>query len=54
VIPLGFCALMKATQGLQAQHIWTAIVLGHVTRCSLSIARFRLQRWRTITVELTQ
>jgi len=54
VIPLGFCALMKATYGLEAQHIWTAIVLGHVTRCSLSIARFRLQRWRTITVELTQ
>ena len=54
VIPLGFCALMKATRGLEAQHIWTAIVLGHVTRCSLSIARFRLQKWRTITVELTR
>jgi putative MATE family efflux protein len=53
VIPLGFCVLMKSTQGLEAHHIWTAIVLGHVTRCSLSIARFRLQRWRTITVELT-
>ncbi|HEX5071484.1 MAG TPA: MATE family efflux transporter [Vicinamibacterales bacterium] len=54
VVPLGFCALMKATQGLEAHHIWTAIVLGHVTRCSLSIARFRLQKWRTITVELSR
>jgi len=54
VVPLGFCAFMKATRGLEASHIWTAIVLGHVTRCSLSIARFRLQKWRTITVELTR
>jgi putative MATE family efflux protein len=54
VIPLGFCAIMQATRGLQASHIWTAIVLGHMTRCGLSIARFRLQKWRTITVELTR
>jgi len=54
VIPLGFCAIMQATRGLQASHIWTAIVLGHMTRCTLSIARFRLQKWRTITVELTR
>jgi putative MATE family efflux protein len=54
VIPLGFCAIMQATRGLEASHIWTAIVLGHVTRCTLSIARFRLQKWRTITVELTR
>jgi len=45
---------MKATRGLEAEHIWTAIVLGHVTRCSLSIARFRLQKWRTITVDLAR
>jgi len=54
VVPLGFCAIMQATRGLQASHIWTAIVLGHMTRCTLSIARFRLQKWRTITVELTR
>ena len=54
VVPLGFCAIMQATRGLQAGHIWTAIVLGHMTRCALSITVFRLQRWRTIRVELTQ
>jgi putative MATE family efflux protein len=53
VVPLGFCAVMQ-TRGLQASHIWTAIVLGHMTRCALSVARFRLQKWRTITVELTR
>ena len=43
---------MKATRGLEAGHIWTAIVLGHMTRCTLSILVFRLQRWRQITVDL--
>ena len=52
VVPIGFCAIMKATQGLEAWHIWTAIVLGHMTRCTLSIVVFRLQRWRQITVDL--
>ena len=53
VVPLGFCAVMQASRGLVAWHIWTAIVLGHMTRCALSIGRFRLQRWRSITVDLT-
>jgi Na+-driven multidrug efflux pump len=50
VIPLGLCAIMQATVGLQAHHIWTAIVLGHMTRAGLSVARFRMERWRTIDV----
>ena len=32
--------------------IWMAIVLGHVTRCVLSVARFRQQKWRTIAVDI--
>ena len=54
VIPLGFCALMKATNGLEASHIWTAIVFGHITRATLSIARFRMQRWRDIRVDIVR
>jgi Na+-driven multidrug efflux pump len=53
-VPLGICAIMRATRGLEASHIWTAIVLGHITRCGLSVGRFRLQKWRTIRVELTR
>jgi putative MATE family efflux protein len=50
VLPLGLCSVLQATVGLEAWHIWTAIVLGHITRCGLSIGVFRLQRWRTISV----
>jgi putative MATE family efflux protein len=54
VVPLGLCAIMKATVGLQATHIWIAIVLGHMTRCALSVGIFRMQKWRAITVDLTR
>jgi putative MATE family efflux protein len=54
VVPLGLCAFAQATWGLQSYHIWTAIVLGHMTRCALSITIFRREKWRAITVELTQ
>jgi putative MATE family efflux protein len=52
VVPLGLCAVLQATRGLTANGIWTAIVLGHVTRCALSIGRFRLQKWRGIRVAM--
>jgi len=54
VVPLGLCAIMKGTVGLQATHIWIAIVLGHMTRCALSVGIFRMQKWRAITVDLTR
>ncbi len=50
VIPVGLCSLLAATVGLQAWHIWTAIVLGHFTRMTLSVWRFGHGHWRTITV----
>ena len=43
---------LQATRGLTAGGIWTAIVLGHMTRCALSVARFRLQKWRAIQVAM--
>ena len=52
VLPLGLCALLQATTGLEAVHIWMAILLGHVTRCVLSVARFRQEKWRGITVDI--
>jgi putative MATE family efflux protein len=52
VVPLGLCAAFDATTGLQATHIWTAILIGHITRATLSIARFRQQKWRNIEVDI--
>lgn len=52
IVPLGVCAILQATRGLTASGIWTAIVLGHMTRCALSIARFRLEKWRGIQVKI--
>ena len=52
VVPLGLCALFQATRGLRATDIWTAILLGHITRCALSVLRFRQGKWRTIKVEM--
>jgi putative MATE family efflux protein len=52
VIPLGLCTIFEATVGLESGYIWLAILAGHVTRCGLSVARFRQQKWRGITVDL--
>jgi putative MATE family efflux protein len=53
IIPLGVCTLMQASVGgLQPFHIWGAIVLGHITRCVLSVTRFRQQKWRNIRVDI--
>lgn len=51
-VPLGLCALLQATHGLRASDIWMAIVLGHVTRCALSVLRFRQGRWRAIRLDV--
>ncbi|MYA11515.1 MAG: hypothetical protein F4Z32_08625, partial [Gemmatimonadetes bacterium] len=49
-LPLAICWVMQATVGLQAHHIWLAILLGHVTRSVLSVGRFRQGHWRRIEV----
>ncbi len=53
VVPLGICLVLQASGRLTAGGIWTAIVLGHMTRCALSVGRFRLQRWRGIAVAIS-
>jgi hypothetical protein len=32
--------------------IWIAILIGHMTRCALSVMRFNQGKWRGITVDL--
>jgi putative MATE family efflux protein len=49
-VPIGMCLMIQATRRLQPSDIWLAIVLGHFTRCVLTVARFRQGKWRTISV----
>jgi putative MATE family efflux protein len=52
VIPLGLCTIFQALYGLDPFHIWTAIVIGHATRATLSVLRFRQGKWRGIAVDI--
>ena len=51
-LPLGICFTLQQTGSLQASGIWMAILVGHFTRCVLSVARFQQGRWRHIAVDL--
>jgi putative MATE family efflux protein len=51
-IPLGLCTIIDSMGALHASDIWLAIVLGHMTRCVLSVLRFRQGKWRGLRVEL--
>ena len=52
IVPLGICAVLQATTGLESHDIWLAIVVGHMTRCALSVIRFRQGKWRDIAVDI--
>ena len=52
VVPLGICAVIKETGTLEPMHIWIAILIGHATRCALSVLRFNQGKWRTIAVDV--
>ncbi|HUF12592.1 MAG TPA: MATE family efflux transporter [Longimicrobiales bacterium] len=52
VIPLGICFFIQATSSLDPIDIWLAILAGHMTRCALSVVRFRQGEWRKIIVEI--
>jgi len=51
VLPLGICFIVQRVSTLQPIHIWIAILIGHATRCALSVIRFDQGKWRTIRVE---
>jgi putative MATE family efflux protein len=52
IIPLGICFTIRHTGTLQPIHIWLAILLGHTTRCILSVWRFNQQKWLGIAVDI--
>jgi MATE family, multidrug efflux pump len=51
LVPLGICTTLQGLGKLDAAGVWSAIVLGHFTRCSLSVLRFKQGKWRHIAVE---
>ena len=53
VLPLTICFVLQQTVGLEAIHIWLAILAGHFTRFLLSYIRFKQGRWRSIAVDIT-
>jgi len=52
LVPLGICFVIRQIGTLDPIDIWLAILAGHVTRCVLSVLRFRQGQWRHITVTL--
>jgi Na+-driven multidrug efflux pump len=52
VVPLGICFVIQQTGTLQPLHIWIAILIGHITRCALSVVRFNQGNWRSIPVTI--
>jgi putative MATE family efflux protein len=52
IVPLGLCFIIQQISTLQPIHIWIAILLGHATRCALSVIRFNQGRWRNIAVDI--
>jgi Na+-driven multidrug efflux pump len=52
VVPLGICFTIQQTGSLDAIDIWVAILIGHMTRCILSMLRFNQGHWRGIVVDI--
>jgi putative MATE family efflux protein len=50
-VPMGLCFALQSSGNLTPSGVWTAIVLGHATRCALTTWRFQQGRWKTIRVE---
>ena len=50
LLPPGICFFLAYTGQLQASGVWTAILVGHSTRCLLSVLRFQQGKWRHIKV----
>jgi putative MATE family efflux protein len=52
IVPLGICFVIQRVSVLDPIDIWIAILVGHATRCALSVLRFNQGRWRSISVEV--
>ena len=53
-VPLGICFVIQQTGTLDPIDIWIAILVGHITRCTLSVLRFRQGQWRHIKVDIAR
>lgn len=53
IVPLGICLGHQTFSTLEAHDIWLAIVLGHLTRATLSVIVFRRGKWRDIEVDIS-
>jgi putative MATE family efflux protein len=52
LVPLSICFVIQRTSVLDPIDIWIAILIGHMTRCGLSVWRFNQGKWRTIAVHI--
>ena len=52
LVPLGICFVIQQTGTLDPIDIWIAILVGHGTRCVLSVLRFNQGKWRGIAVDI--
>ena len=52
IVPLGICFAVQRFGHLDPIDIWIAILVGHMTRCGLSVWRFNQGKWRSIQVDL--
>jgi putative MATE family efflux protein len=52
IVPLGICFVIRRTSTLDPLDIWIAILVGHATRCALSVMRFNQGKWRSIAVDI--
>jgi putative MATE family efflux protein len=51
-VPLGICYFIRHFATLTPLDIWLAILVGHMTRCTLSVLRFNQGKWRSIAINL--
>lgn len=51
IVPLGICFVVRQVSTLDPIDIWIAILVGHATRCTLSVVRFNQGQWRHIVVK---
>lgn len=54
VVPLSICFVIQRVSKLDPIDIWIAILIGHATRCALSVFRFNQGRWRDIKVDIVR
>jgi len=52
IVPLGICLTIQQAGTLDPIDIWLAILVGHMTRCALSVLRFNQGQWRSIVVDI--